>query len=253
MTFVSRLRGLKNSLVRPSDPIVFQRRRRVDRALRFVRSCVVCSTMLPPIDFLCPSCWRALGQIMNRGPALKQSDYPISTYSLLTWTPVTEKFVRPLIYAFKGGHAVLASEKLATLFLSESVFGNTQTRSPMSLDAVLIPAPSRSFDHSSLWTQALAAQTRWPVKSCLHDKSARDERQKELRSGERGLRRFAVQEHFAKAELEQLASRRIVFADDVVTSGSKAMAAYMALGDPLRFEVWSLVARPRLAAKPGAC
>jgi predicted amidophosphoribosyltransferase len=187
---------------------------------------------------------------MNRGPSLKQLDYQIPTYSLLTWTPSTENFVRPLIYSFKGGRAALASEKLAALFLSEYTPAKTQGLAP---ETSLVPAPFRSFDHSAIWTQALAQQTRWSVAACLHDKTAREERQKELRAGERGLRRFGLKEHFAMLELEQLASKRIVFADDVVTSGSTAMAAYMALGDPVNFEVWSLVARPRLATKQGAC
>jgi predicted amidophosphoribosyltransferase len=39
------------------------------------------------------------------------------------------------------------------------------------------------------------------------------------------------------------------FVDDVITSGSTAMAAYLALGDPDYFEAWTLVCRPKLAGK----
>jgi predicted amidophosphoribosyltransferase len=201
---------------------------------------------------------------MNRGPELKQADYVIPTYSLLTWTPATEAFVRPLIYAFKGGRAALAAEKFATLFLSEYALaqrsGPALESSRDDADAVLIPAPARRFDHSVLWAHALAEQTRWSTRTCLEDVTPRQERQKELRVGERGLRRFRLQEDFAHAEIHarnkethESLPKRIIFADDVVTSGSTAMAAFMALGDPDRFEVWSLVARPRLAAKQGSC
>jgi predicted amidophosphoribosyltransferase len=43
----------------------------------------------------------------------------------------------------------------------------------------------------------------------------------------------------------------IVFVDDVITSGATAMAAYMALEDPSRFEVWTLANRPKLARQTG--
>jgi predicted amidophosphoribosyltransferase len=41
--------------------------------------------------------------------------------------------------------------------------------------------------------------------------------------------------------------RTIVLVDDVMTSGATALAAYMALGDPQLFEVWTIANRPKLA------
>ena len=41
--------------------------------------------------------------------------------------------------------------------------------------------------------------------------------------------------------------RAAIFADDVITTGATALAAYMALGDPPSFEVWTLACRPKLA------
>lgn len=238
------LKTLMQARVRSADDL-FRSRLSQDRWLRYLRSCAVCRSFLPPIDFLCPSCWRELGQIMNRGPALRQSDYVLPTYSLLTWTPQTASFVRPLIYAFKDGRAAQAAEKLATLFLTE--------RASFERQAHVIPAPANGFDHATLWAQALVRQGGWTLSDCLEDKTSREERQKDLRAGERGLRRYGFREHFAMAGEPVLAAKPIVFADDVVTSGSTAMAAYMALGDPERFEVWTLVARPRLATRRGAC
>ncbi len=40
---------------------------------------------------------------------------------------------------------------------------------------------------------------------------------------------------------------RVVFADDVLTTGSTARAAFKALGKPSGFEVWAIVWRPKLA------
>jgi predicted amidophosphoribosyltransferase len=253
----------------------FCRRRAVDRVARYFRSCAVCTSLLPPIDFLCPACWRELGRLMNRGRSLQQADYVLPTYSLLTWTPATAHFVRPLIYSFKKGRTVLASQKLATLFLYErssiESARSAMTSSPegpgqqaRDVDrsgSLFLPAPAREFDHSALWAASLARQHRGQLWPALAPEDARTGalawahrvRQKELRAGERGMRRFELKEHFAKATIGTASAKRIVFADDVVTSGSTAMAAYMALGDPESFEVWTLVARPRLATKVGAC
>ena len=243
--------------VRSADE-TFARRKRVDRyLLRYLRSCAVCKTSLPPIDFMCPSCWRTFGRLMNRGENLKQPDYVLPTYSLLTWTPLTAPFVKPLIYGFKGGRAAIAAERFATLFVSEKSVTELPTKraSPeLAIErSALVSAPAIELDHSGLWTQALARQTKWPACAPLVDKASRTERQKELQAGERGLRRYAIREDFADHVASLKSAKSIVFADDVVTSGSTAMAAFMALGDPDGFEVWSLVARPRLAAKGSAC
>lgn len=240
-----------------SDPDIFAKRSRLGRYTRWFSSCVVCESGVPPIDYLCAGCWREFGDIMNRGDELKQ-DYVLPTYSLITWTPQNESFVRPFIYGFKGGWRANAASKCAEIFLSEMMLANFLAppsacgSAGVALESPsLISAPSERFDHSRVWSNALAqklksTETATPLKEKLTGQVS----QKQLRQGERGMRRYEIREDFAGWPR---ASRRYVFADDVVTSGSTAMAAYMALGDPDVFEVWSLVSRPRLAAKVGFC
>ncbi len=244
------------------DELILRERRRADKVFRFrrsidfvylaLRSCAVCTSFLPPVDLLCESCWIEFGRLMNRGAALKQENTVFPTYSLLTWTPQNQHFVKPLIYGFKGGRTVRAAAKLATLFLSER-FLFEQSLAHKKGSEFVVPAASDQFDHSWLWARQIAdllLSQEWPL---LKDKEQGSGRQKQLRQGERGRRRSLVKEHFAKhAELAKVA-KRIVFADDVITSGSTAMAAFMALGDPDHFEVWTIVARPRLAAKSSFC
>lgn len=252
----------------------FARRRRTDFVLSALRSCSVCACILPPIDLLCPVCWRALGEIVNRSEQLKQTDYPFPVYSLLTWTPANENFVRRLIYGFKGGRNVRACETLATLFLSERFNSTTRFQSSNGQHFDFLSAPSSQFDHSALWSTVLAQSFQQMSRSPFTDitptadgpsnvKSGAGSGQKMLTQSERGHRRFELQEEFAylarrergssmsgpPAKPRELGAKSIVFADDVITSGATAMAAYMALGDPDGFEVWTLAARPRLAAK----
>lgn len=239
----------------------YEWRRRFDLVHSFFRSCAVCTTPLPPIDLLCPSCWRTLGRFMNRAGRIEQLDYPFPVYSLLTWTPATEAFVKPFIYAFKGGRQVRASRKLADLFLSER--SRCPSPLPNSSRLHVTQAPGSGFDHAALWARSLCEPLGVASSSPYIESVGRKARQKQLRQDERTERRFEVREHFAgwlTTEIGPSSSRfscagektdpkRIVFADDVVTSGATAMAAFMALGDPSEFEVWSLVARPRLAGK----
>jgi len=89
--------------------------------------------------------------------------------------------------------------------------------------------------------------------------------QKALSAGERRQRRFVLRKDFhaeairheheqderAGPSIECYAQKTVVFVDDVITTGSTAMAAYIALGDPENFEVWTLAHRPKLAGSTG--
>lgn len=229
--------------VRKAD-VTFGRRTKLDRVLRWLRSCAVCRSTFPPIDFLCARCWTEFDSIVNRGAAVKQADFVFPTYSLLTWTPQNDVFVRRFVYGFKRGFSAVAARKLALVMA---------TSAPQESDhaaSIVVPAPSTKFDHSALWSAALARELGVAYFPAVRD-PAENAKQKQLRQGERGSRRYAVREDFANLVEEVRGAKRIIFADDVITSGSTAMAAYMALGDPDRFEVWTLAARPRLAGKTG--
>lgn len=245
----------------------YRRRRTFDRFYNYLRSCAVCSTALSPIDLLCALCWRDFSSIMNRTGKLKQPDYPFPVYSLLTWNTQNEAYVKKLIYGFKGGRAVGAAEKLATLFLSERFLSVSPSEQRDTNDVLLTQAPAKSFDHASLWAHALSIPLQTRAYSPFRERVASSKRQKQLRQAERSERRYEIREQFAgsfarpmsdSAREDQIfskkpSSKRIVFADDVITSGATAMAAYMALGDPDQFEVWTLAARPRLAGKSRLC
>lgn len=171
-----------------------------------------------------------------------QTGYPFPVYSLFTWTEETEPFVKPLIYGFKKGRSIQAAQDLALEFVSE--------RSD-ALDfpkrAVFVPPPTDTFDHGTLWAKALSDRTLSPVWPVLRPKYEEKKSQKHLSREERSDRRYEIREQIAGFWPLGDENGRLIFTDDVITTGSTAMAAYMALGDPEQFEVWCLVARPRIA------
>ncbi len=52
------------------------RRRRLDRILRWLRSCALCGHIWPPAEILCSHCKGRLLNVMNSGPNLLQDGYP---------------------------------------------------------------------------------------------------------------------------------------------------------------------------------
>lgn len=217
-----------------------QRRQAIDACLRLLRSCASCRSVFPPIDVLCGECWSSLLRYENHGEALRQEGYPFPVYSSYTWTIANDRPCRSLVAGMKNGWAVRAARSLVERFVQERGFA---AAGPAPL-FVLPPASSRpSGDHSWLLGQLFSSM--WDVEPAygLKYENWGHSPQKRKSASDRSRRRFRSEEKFSGSR------RRFIFIDDVVTTGSTAMAAYMALGDPEQFEVWSLVCRPKLAGK----
>jgi predicted amidophosphoribosyltransferase len=228
----------------------YWRRVRLDRWLRWLRSCAICRGFLPPIDLICNKCWRNLESGFNFGPGSKQNGYPFSVHSLLTWTEDLEYDVRRLINGLKGGYAPLATRRLAERLAFERKWSVDE-----GLPVFVYPPSSTGGpDHASVLATELSslwggfplglAWTDDPVRA---SSGASGFGQKGRTALERSQRRF---EDLDLASFTQ-PSTRWVFVDDVITTGSTAMAAYMALGSPERFEAWTLACRPKLAVGEG--
>ena len=226
-----------------ADERVLSWRRRFDSLLRWFRSCAVCESALPPIDFLCESCWIKFDRLRNRGGWLSQPGYPFPVFSLLTWTDENDAFVRPFIYGLKRGFAVSGLEKLTQLLVFERNWG--RENSPPFL---IHPASSNGKpDHSQMLALLLASQwgsATYPLDWDEASQTAKTRSQKQLNVSARSERRFA--EVFGEIRHSQTLTTR-VFVDDVITSGATAVAGHLALGCPERYEVWTLVCRPKLA------
>jgi predicted amidophosphoribosyltransferase len=178
---------------------------------------------------------------LNRDDSVFQSDYPFAAYSLLNWTIENDEWVRELVHAFKRGHSVSAAVTFAGL-LSDRMLG----AAGLLANPVFVVPPSRNgrLDHASLL--ALELCKFFPNPSVMVLKNSPHEKhraQKEKTAIERAGRRFLAVYPSGDAPDAQF-----VFIDDVITSGSTAMAAFMALGDPKYFQSWTLVSRPKLAS-----
>ncbi len=208
------------------------------------RVCARCrSPSLKCMAIYCGPCYRQLleRKIPGLRPVLLDGGVTahLNVRALFLWTRHSDRDLRPLIYALKGG-----SQRTAfTLLAQEFSYLLSETRYRGSEETVIIPAPRRRVfkDHAYRWAEALGEIWQWPVCDILgqNDQDLRGS-QKQRRRQERDQIKFKLKERLTLRT-------RVVFVDDVITTGATARAAYEALGEPERFETWVLVARPRLS------
>lgn len=224
-----------------------------DQFLAFIRNCVYCGSFLSPTHLFCPKCWESLLNQM-KWQRIQLTGLPFPVFALWKWGGCDVK-VTQLIYGMKKGfypylHPALVRElafdnpDLFRFHKKEQsklcgINQNNQT------SKVFIPAPPRSFgekDHAYYFAQALA--DRYGV---LLERLIRRHviSQKKLGVLERKTIQMGLIEE-GHMNAQTLSGQKIVFVDDVLTTGSTALAAYNKLGQPSGFIAVVLAYRPLL-------
>ncbi len=190
---------------------------------------------------LCPSCWETLN-----APQIEsgESTYPFPVRTLCVWGEANSKVCRHLLLALKGGgpariyapFAVAMSELMAPI----STHGTT-----------IVPSPAQQNfdrpDHAEQLAKALAAVLSaeyWPCLGRMEGVAQKSRSFHERWGAERLKLKEGLDTKTAWGRASH--SRRLIFVDDVITTGATASSAYRALGQPGNFEVWTIFRRPRL-------
>ncbi|WP_413576339.1 hypothetical protein ACLVWU_18325 [Bdellovibrio sp. HCB290] len=159
-------------------------------------------------------------------------------YMLFRWNPGTSDLLSAQLAGLKGYRKNPDWKHWAQNFISKRIQMGLPTRK-----IIIIPAPSsghRAGDHAQQWAQALADAVGAELCLCLTKKAKTHQR------GATRDRRVLVElelDENSSMVSEFWSEALWVFADDIVTTGSTALAAYEALGRPPHFEAWALAHR----------
>lgn len=199
-----------------------------------IRTCLNCGCWFGVKKFLCTSCHQHLLQNFLGSTTLIRGR--INCTSLFRWRPDQSDLLSSLAHLMKT-----EGPKGWELWAQEFAFHFPKKRL-MSLQQrngiILVSSESLTGRrHSQRWGQALAKVLKIEHRCLLRPvKSSR--LQKNAGISRRRLRAFECLE-----EISSLRKKKIIFVDDVVTTGYTALAVYKALGRPPLFEVWSLLYR----------
>ncbi|MCB0350488.1 MAG: phosphoribosyltransferase [Bdellovibrionales bacterium] len=179
-----------------------------------------------------------------------RNDYEHEVYSAYSWTEVNEILVRNIVRGLKGGGAERLfahfAETICELRWRESK--RSRRQACFRNNTYVIPAPRRggvTRDHGEELGFAVAQLLGAKYAPILARKYKEEQKSKSL------IERKITHDIFSidQRGLEMLKSQsqpRVIFVDDIVTTGRTAHSAYMALGQPMNFEIWAIFNRIRL-------
>jgi predicted amidophosphoribosyltransferase len=205
-----------------------------------MRVCPICGSFRTQHFLACHYCTEKLKLDAAKSQPIQLYDC-ILVLPLWSWVRDSSKRQSILISALKYHSIAKDWDVLAEMItdLAEGKLLSVRSR------ILFISCPGRSPKKDHAWYLAEALTRRcggrhWEILKRTDDLNM----QKSKTRVERSMIGFSLNENFSKNLMNK---ERIVFVDDVVTTGSTAFAAFEALGCPKNFEVWCIAYR-QLAA-----
>lgn len=202
---------------------------------RYMGCCLNCGSFQPKTGCLCRPCENAL-QLWEK--SVDQEAFKgLSLRTLYRWVPGRSDILSRLILWLKG-----SQQKEAWHYYAQEMCRRYADSVPDGYKIYVVPAPSRTGhkDHAHLWAEGLSRALGAELLPCL--KKSGQYAQRGADRGTRALIEMELIENYTDSV--DFASQALwIFADDIVTTGSTARSAHIALGRPAHFQIWALAQR----------
>jgi predicted amidophosphoribosyltransferase len=208
----------------------------LDLIRRYIHPCLHCGSFLKSDGLLCESCRGLLNRYLDT-KLVTRTLAIFDAHALFRWNPGTSDLLSAQLVGLKGTRSQADWAYWAQRFLSRRLSEGLPPRR-----IIIIPAPSKSGgrDHAYQWAEALAAITGAQVYPCL--RKLRSQHQRGADRDKRIEVELELDENSSMVS-DYWSETLWIFADDIVTTGSTALAAFEALGSPPHFETWALAHR----------
>lgn len=197
--------------------------------------CLNCGSFSSGVGCLCQQCEMALTSWQYPKKANKAQ---LEVVTLYEWDPGRSDLLSKLILWLKGSY-----QKKAWAYYAHMMSRRYGGLIPEGVKIYVVPAPARKKsekDHAYLWAEALSEALGATLVACLRKTGNYSQR-----GADRGTRAMIEMEVIENStDAVGLMSQSFwIFADDIVTTGSTARSAHIAMGCPKNFQVWALAQR----------
>lgn len=207
---------------------------RILKALDWPQTCLNCSTADTEGARICQKCFDLLVRQYQNPERLLIKGHRVET--LLRWVPNASNTLSALHLELKKSQSCLW-QKFAMQFIRKKMI-QTDFEIQNQSACVFISLISESGGtHAQDWAQSLSEQLGIPhfsaLKKCQNNSFALEQKQRSR------IQRTGLSLELS-VDISTLTGKKIIFVDDIVTTGATLDAAYKALGQPQDFSAWCL-------------
>lgn len=197
----------------------------------FSSCCLSCHQLNIKNRILCDFCWNVIAPYCGQHQQIIEH---IRFHSYINWQAEKSDLISKLALSLKENQNHRQWYFLAYNILKHNPQINITNRT------CFVPAPARKQkfkDHAFLLCQTLSEISHRPMQQLLIRDEQKDEQKTRSLSERKKIKHLLIENITNKND--------VIFVDDVVTTGSTALAAYQALEKPENYQVISLIHRTR--------